>query len=112
MKKAGKTLKVSCRNDTKEMEFISNIQNANSAQNISSFSYDNKDVNFKDLSKLPYDFDGELKMEISWTKYNSANFVLNHCDNSFKSSGKAYIKEYVGGFAGHRLSEMNCTCSL
>lgn len=75
---------------------------------------DNVEQSYQDVSKLLVYNDGDFKIKLTFGKryYDSIEFSLTSCDDSFESEGKAVYEKYVGGFAGSLPTGYECDCSF
>lgn len=113
---SAKTLTVNChKNNVQNLELVSEIANVNTPQEITSLSVNGEEISqFRDASVMPIYKSGHITMKIQHGNkfYNTIDFSLSNCNDDFEATGKAFVKEYVGGFAGTKSIEMSCTCSL
>lgn len=112
-----KLLSVRCESKlkTKEVEFDSEITNVNKPQSIKYFSVNKSEIKkMKDLSKMPLLKNGVISLQLQYGDklYNTIQFSLQKCDDSFESSGSAELLESTGGFIGVLSTSLSCTCSL
>jgi hypothetical protein len=110
-----KTLSVSCKENGKSLEVVSEIKNVNTPQDIKSLIVNGETQDqVKDVSSMPIYNGGNLSIQLQFGSrlYSSANFELQKCNDDFEATGVAELKEYIGGFAGTSFLNMPCTCSI
>ncbi len=111
-----KTLTVDCTSKNgKSLNMISEILNVNSPQTIKSLKVNGvPQSKFRDISTMPIYKDGTFSLKIQFDSklYSTAKIEVTSCNDDFFATGKADMKEYVGGFAGSIPLGLDCTCSL
>lgn len=111
-----KTLKVDCSNKNgKSLKMVSEIQNINSPQAIKSLKVNGvSQIKFRDISTMPIYKDGTITLKVQFDSklFSTARIEVTSCTDDFFATGKADMKEYVGGFVGLMPSSLECTCSM